>query len=228
MGLLMTLCSCGHETPVSSGILQDDEIKVSLSDEFLLKAEAVLNEAPITYTALNNPVSEHYAGQVTDPIFGSVSSSFYFQMGYFTSATPAYEDVMVDSAILMLSYDRSKFYGDYLGIFDVQIFILREDISLLDSLRANVRFDVDVAPIGRIESFKPGSNDTLSVFNPVTNRTDRLFNVLRIPLNAEFYQDLITDSGATGSNANLFQRFSGFYLTAQTNDNSMVAFNFSP
>ena len=70
----MFILSCSDSTPVGSGILEDDEIKVQYSEDFTITAKTVLNKASITFTALNNPIMRHYAGSVRDDVFGGVRS----------------------------------------------------------------------------------------------------------------------------------------------------------
>lgn len=224
-GLVMFILSCSDSTPVGSGILEDDEIKVQYSEDFTITAKTVLNKASITFTALNNPIMRHYAGSVRDDVFGGVEASFYFQMLYFNSSQPNYADYQLDSLVMMLKVSPELTYGDSLAKFDIEVYRLLEDISSLDSIRSDASFLKEDTPIGIYRGYQPGRRDTLKIFDPIANREISLFDVVRVPMSRDFALELFDATEATGSNANLVNNFNGFYLKAVTTNNSMMSFD---
>jgi hypothetical protein len=223
--MVMFILSCSDSTPVGSGILEDDEIKVQYSEDFTITAKTVLNQPSITFTGLNNAIVNHYTGSIRDDVFGGVEASFYFQMLYFNTATPTFTDTRFDSLVIMLELSPGLTYGDSLAKFDIEIYRLLEDISTLDTIRSNVAISREDTPVGVIRGFQPGKRDTIKVFDPISRREVSLFDVVRVPMSREFALELFNATDVSGSNANLVNRFNGFYLKAVTTNNSMMAFD---
>ncbi len=228
IAISMAFMSCGDSTPVGSGLLEDEDLKVLYRDDFEIKASTVLTPPTITFTSLNNPISDHYIGELDDPIFGRSMSSFYFQMRYYsTGGLPDYEDAQLDSAVLMLQVNPELTYGDSTAAFDFELYRLRENILLLDTIYSDQVFVTDAVPLSTVNGFRPIDRDTFTITDPIQDSIT-LSNVVRFRLDDAFGQEIMnTDIPDEGQADALIDQFNGFYLTAISDKSSMMNFDLS-
>lgn len=222
------MSSCGDTTPVGAGLVDEDEIKVEFSEDFVIGAKTVLNSGTVTFSK-NETLSAdvHYAGEYEEPGFGRITSSFYFQNRYFSSFFPDFADNELDSLVMTLQINPTLTIGDSLASFNVEVYRLIEDLDDLDSIPADSRFMVDPEPLGMAMNIVPGRMDTVSYYDPTPFVMDtvKVTNVVRIALDQDYAEELFNSTDAQGSDENLVANFNGYYIKVTTNDNALMAFD---
>ena len=220
--------ACSDSTPVGSVLLGNEDLEVVFEDDFDLSATTVITEPTLTYTAQNNSIQRHLAGQFNDPVFGASQSSFYFQMQYFGDLIPNYEGATLDSGVLMLQLDTTFFAGDSVSNLDFEVFRLTEDISSLDSINSDAVFSIQGDALGRLENYSPVDGRIFRFFDPQFLDTLEFANVIRIPIGDDFSSEVLTiDGNEAPTSAELVPFFNGFLLTAETEQSAMVSFDIS-
>ena len=226
MGLIWS--SCSESTPVGSGLLEDQDLEVVFEEDFDLIAKTVITEPTITFTSLNNDIETHLVGQINDPIFGSSEASFYVQFRYFNSVLPDYTDATADSAVLMMEIDTTLFYGKSISELDFEVFRLRDNIIDLDTINSDAVFAVDPQPIGVLNGHRPSTRRNFVFYEPALRDTLVVNNVVRIPLDLSFAQEIV-DAPINDDTAadDLVAQFNGFYVRATTDESVIMGFNLS-
>ena len=220
--------ACSDSTPVGSVLLGNEDLEVVFEDDFDLSATTVITEPTLTYTAQNNSIQRHLAGQFNDPVFGASQSSFYFQMQYFGDLIPNYEGATLDSGVLMLQLDTTFFAGDSVSNLDFEVFRLTEDISSLDSINSDAVFSIQGDALGRLENYSPVDGRIFRFFDPQFLDTLEFANVIRVPIGDDFSSEVLTiDGNEAPTSAELVPIFNGFLLTAETEQSAMVSFDIS-
>ena len=220
--------ACSDSTPVGSVLLGNEDLEVVFEDDFDLSATTVMTEPTLTYTAQNNSIQRHLAGQFNDPVFGASQSSFYFQMQYFGDLIPNYEGATLDSGVLMLQLDTTFFAGDSVSNLDFEVFRLTEDISSLDSINSDAVFSIEQDALGRLENYSAIDGRIFRFFDPQFLDTLEFANVIRIPIGDDFSSEVLTiDGNEAPTSAELVPFFNGFLLTAETEQSAMVSFDIS-
>ena len=220
--------ACSDSTPVGSVLLGNEDLEVVFEDDFDLSATTVMTEPTLTYTAQNNSIQRHLAGQFNDPVFGASQSSFYFQMQYFGDLIPNYEGATLDSGVLMLQLDTTFFAGDSVSNLDFEVFRLTEDISSLDSINSDAVFSIQGDALGRLENYSPVDGRIFRFFDPQFLDTLEFANVIRVPIGDDFSSEVLTiDGNEAPTSAELVPIFNGFLLTAETEQSAMVSFDIS-
>lgn len=220
--------ACSDSTPVGSVLLGNEDLEVVFEDDFDLSATTVITEPTLTYTAQNNSIQRHLAGQFNDPVFGASQSSFYFQMQYFGDLIPNYEGATLDSGVLMLQLDTTFFAGDSVSNLNFEVFRLTEDISSLDSINSDAVFSIQGDALGRLENYSPVDGRIFRFFDPQFLDTLEFANVIRVPIGDDFSSEVLTiDGNEAPTSAELVPIFNGFLLTAETEQSAMVSFDIS-
>lgn len=220
--------ACSVSTPVGSGLLGDEDLEIVFEDDFNISASTVLTDPTLTYTAQNNSIQRHLAGEFDDPVFGRSNSAFYFQMRYFANLIPDYDNVTLDSGIIMLQVDTTFFAGDSLSDLNFEVFRLLEDFSSLDSISSDAVFAVDEEPLGVLENYSASDERIFRFFDPQFFDTLEFANVIRIPINDDFSSEVLTvDGDEAPTSEDLVSIFNGFLLRATTPQSAMVSFDVS-
>ena len=222
------MVSCGDTTQVGSGLLEDQDLEILFEDDFLIEAKTILTEPTVTFTSLNNPIESHLVGELNDPQFGRSTASFYFQMRYFNTILPDYSSADLDSAVLMLQIDTTVLYGSRNDNLTFEVFRLKDNIVDIDTITSDDSFLIDASPIGVLQDYGPGSRREFAFFDPVFRSTIRLDNVIRIPIDNAFAQELLDTPIEEDMAADqLLEDFSGFFIRASSEGSSMMAFDLS-
>jgi len=220
--------ACSDSTPVGSGLLSGEDLEVVFEDDFDISASTVLTEPTLTYTAQNNSIQRHLAGQFNDPVFGESQSSFYCQMRYFGDLIPNYEGATLDSGVFMLQLDTTFFAGDSVSNLDFEVLRLIEDISSFDSINSDAVFAIDEEPLGVLENYSPSDGRIFRFFEPSFLDTLEFANVIRIPISDDFSSEVLSiDGNEAPTSAELVPFFNGFLFRATTQQSAMVSFDLS-
>lgn len=112
-------------------------------------------------------------GNFTDPNFGKINSTSYFQLQpptYRTTYTDSLQNAVYDSLTLLVSFDASRWYGDTLQTSQLSVYQLQQPILKYnnDSYLYNTQsFPTNATPIGsKTFGYRPTSGspyDTLSI-----------------------------------------------------------------
>ncbi len=222
------IAACSEATEVGSGLLSNEDLEVVFEDDFDISATTVLSEPTLTYTAQNNSIQRHLAGELDDPVFGQSSSAFYFQMRYFGDLIPNYQGATLDSGILMIQLDTTFFAGDSVSDLNFEVFELIEDISSFDSIDSDAVFEVAEEPIGVLENYSANDGRIFRFLEPSSLDTSEFGNVIRIPIDDDFSnRALDIDGSVAPTSEELVSMLNGFLLRGTTNQSAMVSFDLS-
>ena len=218
--------SCSDSTPIGSGLLADQDLELVFDDDFEIIAKTVITGPTITFTSQNNPINTHLIGQLNDPTFGFSEASYYVQFRYFNTVLPDYTDVEVDSGVLMLEIDTTIFYGSRASQLNFEVFRLRDDIIDLDTITSDQVFAIDPNPIGVLNGYRPSERRSFSFYEPSLRDTLTLSDVIRIPLDLSFVQEIVdAPINETTAADDLLAQFNGFYVRASTDESVIMGFN---
>ncbi len=224
----MFLLSCGEATEVGSGLLNDEDINIEFRDDLDFSVKSVITQPTITFTSLNNPINSHLVGELNDPVFGYTSASIYFQMRYFNTILPDYSESTVDSAVLMIEIDTSVVYGNDSDKIDFEVYRLIDNILNIDTIRSDDVFQIGETPIGRLEGYAPGAQDSFTFYDPIVRDTLTVTNAIRIPIDMDFAEELHSLPIPTdGAADDLLENFSGFYLRGLVDGSVVMSFDLS-
>ncbi len=147
-------------------------------------------------------------GSLQDPVFGSLTSSFYTHVRLSDVKPDFGKNPVLDSAVLMLYYQGS--YGDTLSRLTARVYEIAEYFAY-DSLRyTNQRLDHYPAPLA-VKSFVPALSDSVKTGNTM------LAPHLRIRLSdiSHYFGNKILTAPASSleSNENFVKFIKGLYVT---------------
>ena len=116
-------------------------------------------------------------------------------MRYFGDIIPNYEGATLDSGILMLQLDTTFFAGDSVSDLTFELFRLTEGISNIDSISSDAVFAVEEEPLGVLENYSASDGRIFRFFDPMFLETLEFANVIRIPINDDFSNEVLSIDG---------------------------------
>jgi hypothetical protein len=229
INLAFFLTSCVDPTDLGSDLLNEDRAEVNFIDTLTLIATIVEGEPQFVYgPTIAEQQSSYLLGKMTDPIFGTSTSTIYAQprLDFFN---PDFSNTKLDSVVLLLPYntDTLAYYGTLNQEFSVEVKRITESFDRNRFYFSDTSFSVDAAPIG-LSTFMPRPFDSLNI---VQYRSTFIDTVqfpphLRIPLSEEFGNELLQlDSASLDNDAAFLDFFSGFRVEATTETRGMLSFN---
>lgn len=227
--LVFFISSCVDPTDLGSDLLTEDRAEVNFIDTLTLKATTIIGEPQFVYgPSVAEQQSSYMVGMMTDPIFGRSTSNIYAQprLDFFN---PNFSNTVLDSVVLVLPYnvDTLAYYGNLNQEYSLDVHRINESFDRNRFYFSDTSFSVDPAPIGSL-SFVPRPFDSLDVFqyNSTFIDTLRYPPHLRIPLSADFGNELLQlDSATLDNDAAFLDFFSGFRVQASTETQGMLSFN---
>ena len=180
--------------------------------------------------ALTNTVSQprHPLGFINDdPTFGSSESSISMAVSLPAEGYDFGKDVIVDSAVLVLPYQRSvvtgtstvfnEFYGDTAtSVYSFKVHQLKSNLALEKNFQSDREYAIETAPIGTFTA-KISPNTPVKITDFVKGAADTMRTLvpeLRIKLDKNFIQSKIVglDSVTRASNLRFFAAFKGLQV----------------
>ncbi len=226
----VALTSCGNDTVVGSGLLNEDDVNIVYIDDIDMRAKTVEGDSVLTFNAANVDLTTYMMGRLEDPYFGITESEIFLTAGITGNVVlPNFEGIEntdVDSVMLVLTIDTTGLYGDSDASFDIEVFRVTETMWGRDSIYSNESFDFDMTPIGSLDNFTFNKNDTLEIieFGDTLTRSPQI----RIPIDfsiAEEIMDWVKTVGdsITLNDENFAGVLNGLRITATPSSSSMLA-----
>lgn len=232
---MIVLSSCGNDTIVGSGLLTEEELNVEFIDTVSLKAKTIAVDSTLVFTFGNTSTQTFMMGRLEDSYFGIAESEIMATAGISGNGfNPDFEGVEqgdLDSCILVLHLDTLGVYGDPDATFDIEVFRLLEDVTLVDTFVSNVEYSREMTPIGTYSGYKPAPFDSIYIqeFGDSVLRT----GTIRIPIDMAFGTDIIEWFNDTEVNTEINDEtfavdFNGLVIRATPSNNAMMGINLSP
>lgn len=215
---LFILSSCKHQDGIGLGVDANNQLNGTLFVDTNIVTTTALEDSVLTSALARTPLS-----YFTDPGFGVTESNIALQLTLPGSAayTLPTGTISIDSALLVLPYAPTGFYGDSLtSKFKVDVHQLNEKYGT-SNYYSNKQWDVNSATLGT-KTFIARSHDTLKITDIVAGKPDTLKKVapqIRIPFSTSFLQDNLFSAPASYRSSILgFQNaVKGLYLNIDKN-----------
>ena len=219
--------SCTNPTGLGLDLLEEDLLNLKYSDTLSIatgteKGDSVIAHTPTFFS------DAYLLGRLNDPVFGVSEAGLYAQFvpEFLRPAFPA--NARVDSLVLVLPYDTTRFYGDLEQNLSLEVFQLSERINGNVSHFSNASFAFEPTLIGRFRG-KP-SKDSVAVqdFRGGTVSTIS-FPHLRVSLSGALGQAFLSaDTTVYNSDSLFIEFFKGLYVRpAGTGGGNLVGLNLS-
>lgn len=227
--LLLGVSSCVDPTDLGSDLLDEDRAEVSFIDTLTLRVTTTRGEGQFVYgPQIANQQSSYMAGRMTDPIFGISESSIYAQprLDFFN---PDFSNSVLDSVVLYLPYntDSLAYYGFINEPFSLDVMRLTEKPDRNLFYFSDTSFAVEPTPLGSL-TFTPRPFDSLEVvqYNGTFIDTIEYPPHLRIPLSADFGNEILQLDSTTLDNDEAFLNyFNGFKVQPTSENRGLLSFN---
>lgn len=222
-----TTWSCTNPTSLGLDLLEEDFLNLLYTDTLSIETATEAGDSVIVHTPTVF-AGTYLLGKLNDPVFGVSEAGLYAQVvpEFLRPAFP--EDARVDSLVLVLPYDTTRFYGNLEQDLTLEVFRLSERINGDVSQYSNANFSFNPTLIGRFRG-KP-SKDSISVQDYRGGAASTIsFPHLRISLSSTLGQDLLSADTVVYTSDSLFiEYFKGLYIRpASTGGGSLVGLNLS-
>jgi hypothetical protein len=211
---LFILSSCKNQDGIGLGVDAGNQLNGTLLADTNITVTNVLEDSVVTSGLFRTPLS-----YFKDPEFGVTESNIAAQLTLpdgLAYTLPA-GSITVDSAVLVLPYAATGFYGDSLtSKFKIDVHQLNEKY-VSTTYYNNKQWDYNTALLGT-KTFTARSHDTLRITDIVDGAPDTLKKVspqVRIPISTAFVNTYFFKAPATSRSSTLaFQNaVKGLYLT---------------
>ena len=203
--------SCTSPTSLGLDLLEEDFLNLLYTDTLSIETGTEVGDSVIVHTPTVF-AGTYLMGRLNDPVFGVSEAGLYAQVvpEFLRPAFPA--NARVDSLVLVLPYDTTRFYGDLDQNLSLEVFRLSERINGDVSQYSNAAFAFDPTLIGRFRG-KP-SKDSIAVQDYRGGAATTIsFPHLRISLSGALGQDLLSADTAVYTSDSLFiEYFKGLYI----------------
>lgn len=217
------LSSCVNPTQAGLDLLDEDLLNLVYVDSFTVETTSELSDSVRTHTP-NTLLSAYILGRMDDPIFGLSEAGLYAQL-IPEYLNPKFDKAIVDSVVLILPYDTTKFYGNPSKPIALEVFQLLENINPTETHFSNARYAYAPTALGRGAALP--SKDSVAVFDYAQSVLDTIaFPHLRIPIDRSIGQELLNLDTSYYTTDSLFQTFfRGIYIKPTTQSGSMAGIN---
>lgn len=236
IALFLTIAACNDSSVIGLDLVEDDQLNLQYSEDIPFQLTTVLGEPIRTYKIIegsggNFPVivGSYLLGRLEDPTFGVAESSIYSELGLnIIRFDRGNADFMVDSAILVMPYTLSGFYGDTTEEVQVEVYEIIENLDVDRSYTSDERPLIGDTPIATY-SFRPTPNTPYRFLDFQRGGVDTLISsFLRIPLDMSFAQRFVeADTSNFSSNTDFKQFLNGLHLKVNNASNTMMSFDLS-
>lgn len=199
LAIIFTLFSCQKDNNLGEVLLQNEKIELSYKNNFEIKAGTYKGEDPIGFNlfvdifnqvSLTTP-SIALIGDVQDPIFGSINSSFYARLVYNpNTGVPTFKGLLLDSAVLVFAYDTLGFYGNNTGVHNLTVEEISEDYKDIDTVFSTKDLMTTGNVIGS-KSFVPNFKDSITILAHTDTSSLNIPAQLRIRMNQQWAESFI-------------------------------------
>lgn len=225
ISILISFFACTEPTLIGSDLLEEDQANLNFRNDIPVDVKSVLGDPVPTFNRFQALQLGHFLlGELEDENFGTSTASIYTQLS--KSPGSPESDIIVDSLILSIAYDSVGLYGDFSKPFEVEIFRISEAINPQLDYNSDQVFETEMMPIGSatvVPAF-----DSVQITNYSNGTASTSFEVphLRIPLNLEFAELLVTDSTIYNSDTTFQNFLKGLYIKPVAVSNGIVPLSF--
>ena len=205
--------SCSDPTPVGGGLLDDEDFDINFEEITDFGVSTTLADPSVTYTRLNFFNTVFLLGELDDPEFGRSSSALACEVTL-PGLLLGIGEITIDSAVLMLEFTNDGFYGDLDALHTIQVYRLLERINDIDTVFADREYIFDTNPVGVLPDYRL-NRDSMLVYNANSDTTSYLTDIVRIPLDDGFAQEVFGDT-LNLLDEEMFQNaLNGVYITSE-------------
>lgn len=208
--LIISLSACKKDF-TSIGLDMEDDLLGATMDTTAVTAYSVLYDSLLT-TNLSNQV----IGEINDPVFGKTLGSVYSQ--FLLTGSDLYslsEDFhpVLDSVVMMLQI--SNFYGDTTAPLNIGVYELTEDLET-EAYYSNSTTQHSSVNLNK----NPQQSFYVRPNTPVLVDDENLSPHLRIRLDHQFGERLLSRGLTWITNELLLEEFKGLYIEARSSHNT--------
>lgn len=224
--ITLFISACDDDIIIGEDLVDDNEIGTASREDFDLSAITRYGD-PI-YTYKSGVIKQTFmTGLIDDPVFGKYSSDIYVAFRSTPNVSkPDFFDAVPDSIVLVLKYDTLGMYGDTAVSHTLDVFRVQEDYIDNDSIESSETFETSMMLLGS-KTFIPSTRDSVSIISTSGDEI-KVAPQLRIRLDDALAAEIFADSMAIENDTVLVENLKGLYLTARSNDKSMLGFNMTP
>jgi hypothetical protein len=222
---VITWTSCSESTPVGGGLLDDEDFDIAFEGITDIGISTTLADPSVTYTRLNFFNTVFLLGELDDPEFGKSSSSLACEVAL-PGLLTGLGDITIDSLVLMMEFADDGFYGDPDALHTLRVYRLLERINDIDTVFADKEYMFDTNPIGILPDYKL-NRDSMLVYNANSDTTALLTDVVRIPMDFGFAQEVFGDSLNLENEESFQSALNGIYITSEVDGSGMFGMDLS-
>jgi len=209
--LFMTI---GCQDPISVGgeLLENERIEVLLQDYNSFTSTTMLSDSILTKAPNRNNTS-FILGAIKDDIFGQSAANAIMTFRRSNFADSLLEgNIRIDSLVLIFDYGTSL-YGSAKAHQTLKVYDLNQDIVLTDSFYSNSV--ISTKSLVADDKKYINTQDSLEIINHGRGDTLKVRPQLRIRLNDNLGQGLISDRNTLKSDTSLKRLFKGLMIKAE-------------
>lgn len=225
---ITAIFSCSDPALIGSELLQEDQANLQFTDEVLVEAKTVVGDPLQTFSPfLSLQLNRHPFGNFADPLVGTTAASIYTQIALGIQEPPNNAIRDFDSVILSIAYDTLGNYGNITEPFDLDVFLVEEEIISTEDYFSDATFQTNPAPIGTL-NFIPNLEDRVTIIDYTTNSDSTVSTAphIRIPLNETFQMLLERDTAVFRIDSVLKEKIKGIYIAPNPTASNAGIINF--
>ncbi len=232
--ILLTSCvlffNCNDPARINTGVVDQEDLNISLKEDFILTATTTAEDSVITYSP-DNRHERYPCGIFEDPEFGITNAQLFFQIRYpITFSIPDFEDATADSLVLHLGLAESDpIYGDSTETHDFEVYEVVEEMDNAVNYYSNQSFETESTPLASF-SASPNFNrefDISTFYFADTAIVDTLSPEISVKLDDALGDRLLAlDSAQLQSNTEFLQVLNGINIRPVSTNKGLTSFRF--
>lgn len=223
--VLCFIFSCNKTTFVGADIFPNG-IDVFYKDDFEIIAKTIRIDSFVTFDNLSF-MGSMVCGKMEDPVFGTTTAEMYIDM-HIASLIPPFnyiedalvKEVTLDSVILVLAYNQAGFYGDSTLSHQITASQLQNEMIFKDSIWSTFSPAVSDFVFGET-TLVPNAVDSVAALEPLDTAATFYTEQLRIRVDNDFVQPMISDTSIVSSDDNFTNYAKGLHIKSIPNGSSM-------
>jgi hypothetical protein len=228
--VIFLLLNCGRTTIIGEDLLGDDSLSIKWIDTSSLVAYTLPDESVKTFDPFDPTFIETFLiGNLNDPIFGTSRSELTFAITPERSR-PVYDSITIDSIILVLAVDTTKYYGNPNAQHSLEVYQVQDLIDINEEYQSDTFFNVDPIAIGGKYDFTLEDivTDSLDIWlNPDFSEKQLYPPHLRIPM-TDLFADYLVENNTTliyDTESSFVEFIKGLQLKSTLVNDAFLAFD---
>lgn len=235
--VMITITSCVEPTDIGQELLENDFIGHGYLDDFEIQSRTERSDSLLTYFPFS-PISSFFIGNMTDPFYGLLKTSFTLEAGLYRTGggailnSPQFTDVTLDSVVLVLKLDKGLAYGYTNERFTIDFNELETRLAAADNYYSNLEpdlksfggLDEQVQYFPRIENVDYLDYSNTETFDAEPDTVSLPF--IRFRLDDAFGQKFIdADSLNYVTDSTLLDFFKGIQISSSSKNGGIIGFD---